>query len=600
MKKVLFVLMLVLFCCTQSRAQQIPSPSTNVSTQQLTLLPQTPLSVVTTMNASPSIQGATTYYYWFVSNGGGVVSPPAGPFPVFNAPATLGGINTITLNWNPAPGVTTYDVLRTTTTAVPTGACGCAVATALTLTQLVDSSPTTSAYTVSTTLSQIPLVLTNLSSLAGVPPTIVVDGVTVTTVAQALAKLNGNGGVIDARGCTPGSLNLGTFDIGNPSIFPVTLLLGPCTYNFTSIVEEPQLHVIGLGSDGGTFLNYTGPSNVFMFPHNTQGHDLTSMIFTGLSVGNFGSSTNVGCMDLTPSQTNTSSAQNLIFDNLFDTVEASPPACLVLHGTAAGLTGENEVINTTITDNTFFWSGTPISLLGSVGGVIISANTTDTTGVAVSCNATGGVAIGISITANDFFTTTTPISNTGCGITASANVDSTGLKVPDTINGNPTVSQTGGATPGHLATFGLSGLIQDGGTLPTAIQSEFFSTLSADIPLTANTVTTILTQAVTMPSSGCPCRADIRYHMLSTIDNQTLDATVSDGTNNFATSQTETTSTAPTGQTGAQVTNVTYANSQNVTFTLKAETSGVSTTVKAAPQQLGQNTFLSITILTSN
>lgn len=166
MKKALFaVLMLVLFCGTRTRAQQIPSPSTSVSTQQLTLLPQTPLAVVNTVQESPSIQGNATYYYWFVSNGGGVVSPPAGPFPVFNAPATLGGINTITVTWNPAPGVTTYDVLRTVTSATPTGACGCAVITTTAKTTLVDNIPTASlsAYTVSPSPNQVPLVVNNLS-----------------------------------------------------------------------------------------------------------------------------------------------------------------------------------------------------------------------------------------------------------------------------------------------------------------------------------------------------------------------------------------------------------------------------------------------------
>lgn len=167
MKKVLFALMLVLFCGTPSRAQQIPSPSTSVSTQQLTLLPQAPVAVVNTVQERPSIQGNATYYYWFVSNVGGVISPPAGPFPVFNAPATLGGINTVTVTWNPAPGVTTYDVLRTTSSTAPTGACGCAVIIGTASATLVDNIPTASlgAYTVATSSSQLPVTITNTTSL---------------------------------------------------------------------------------------------------------------------------------------------------------------------------------------------------------------------------------------------------------------------------------------------------------------------------------------------------------------------------------------------------------------------------------------------------
>lgn len=146
-----------------------PGVPTQLQTQQLTLLPQNPVAPVTNVTATPSIQGSTSYFYWFVSYVGGVASAPAGPFLVNNAPATLGGINTVTLKWTPAPGATAYDVLRTTSSAVPSGACGCAIATAVALTTLTDNSATTSAYTVNTPASQIPLVLTNLNSGVPVP-----------------------------------------------------------------------------------------------------------------------------------------------------------------------------------------------------------------------------------------------------------------------------------------------------------------------------------------------------------------------------------------------------------------------------------------------
>ncbi len=169
MKKFLFLLALLL-CCAEARAQQIPSPSTAISTQQLTLLPQAPLATVTTVQESPSIQGSASYYYWFVSNGGGVVSPPAGPFPVNNAPSTLGGINTITVTWTPVSGVATYDVLRTTSTAPPTGACACAVVTGTASATLIDNTPTASlgAYTVNTTASKIPCTITNTGGCAAI------------------------------------------------------------------------------------------------------------------------------------------------------------------------------------------------------------------------------------------------------------------------------------------------------------------------------------------------------------------------------------------------------------------------------------------------
>ena len=168
------------------------------------------------------------------------------------------------------------------------------------------------------------------------------------------------------------------------------------------------------------------------------------------------------------------------------------------------------------------------------------------------------------------------------------------------VDGGVGVTQTGSVTADHLAVWSASGVIEDGGTPGTAIQANYYTTLSSDTPVTANTLTAILTQSVTMPSSGCPCRADIRYDVISTIDNQTLDAEVSDGTNTFAGSQGSTTSAAPTGQVGTQITNVTYANNAAITFTLNVETSGVSTTVKALSAQLSQPTYLSVSILTSN
>ena len=159
--RILFAACLILVAAAGAFGQGAP---TQLSTQKLTLLPQAPVPLVTTVRESPSIQGTATYYYWFVSKQSGIVSPPAGPFPVYNAPATLGGIYTITVNWTPAPGVTTYDVLRTATTAVPSGSCACAVITGTAGTALVDNSPSTVAYTVATSASQVPAVLTNVNT----------------------------------------------------------------------------------------------------------------------------------------------------------------------------------------------------------------------------------------------------------------------------------------------------------------------------------------------------------------------------------------------------------------------------------------------------
>lgn len=451
----------------------------------------------------------------------------------------------------------------------------------------------------SSTLSALAPALTH-SAASGAQPTVVVDGVTVTTVAQALAQLPSTGGTIDARTCTPGSLALGTFDVGSKA---VALLLGSCTYTFTAIVEESQLQIFGIGSDGSSTLSYTGPSNSFFFPANTNGNDLTSMVLTGFAVVNSGSSTNIGCMNVNPLQVNTSAEQNYIYNVLFYTVEVSPPACITLHGTGAVLAGENEVNGFVITDNTFFWPTTPISILGSVSSVVISANITDNSSVAVSCNATGGIALGISIVANSFFMAPNPpISNTGCGITTSANVVGTGSAALDTINGNQIVAQTGSITSGHLASWNANGKIQDGGVVPqatTAILSSATTTLGADVALTVNVNTNILTNSVTMPASGCPCRVLISYGMLWTSNNSTIASLVTDGTNTMASAQQTGNGTNTGGQRATQISPVTYANNAAVTFTLQAEANGTGNTIKAAPAIEGQNTWLSATVITS-
>jgi len=186
------VIWLALIAVASAFAQGVP---TQIQTQQLVLLPQAPVPAVAQVTAAPSVQGSTTYYYWFVSHQGAVVSAPAGPFLVNNAPASLGGINIVTINWTPPAVGLTYDVLRTSTTAAPIGACACAIASGVTLTSLVDSSAATSAYTVATSLSQIPVVCTNTATCGST-----VTGVTVGAPNQNDIYLSPNCGLSPALG----------------------------------------------------------------------------------------------------------------------------------------------------------------------------------------------------------------------------------------------------------------------------------------------------------------------------------------------------------------------------------------------------------------
>jgi len=143
---------------------QLAGP-TSLTTQSITINPQTPIGTVSNVIASPSIQGSTAYYYWFVSHVGGVVSPPSGPFVVSNGTATIGGINTVSLSWTPVSGAT-YDILRTTTSTTPIGTASIAVSTGVTGATFTDNVAVGSltSYAVLTSLTQVPITLTNLNA----------------------------------------------------------------------------------------------------------------------------------------------------------------------------------------------------------------------------------------------------------------------------------------------------------------------------------------------------------------------------------------------------------------------------------------------------
>ncbi|HEY4678811.1 MAG TPA: hypothetical protein VIJ01_16715 [Candidatus Angelobacter sp.] len=94
--------------------------------------------------------GPATYYYWIVTQTSLGASSPAGPFQAGNAPNVLSGSNFVQISWATAPGGATYDVLRTSNTGPPFGACNCAVATAVAGNSVNDQSNALNSYTVNT------------------------------------------------------------------------------------------------------------------------------------------------------------------------------------------------------------------------------------------------------------------------------------------------------------------------------------------------------------------------------------------------------------------------------------------------------------------
>lgn len=111
------------------------------------------------------IPGQKQYYYWVVVNYGIGQSVPGGPKSIPNANFTLDTNNYVSLTWTAVSGASTYDLLRSTNRNVPTGACNCAVATGLTVTNATDQTNSLSSYTVSSVTNATGVIsLDNISS----------------------------------------------------------------------------------------------------------------------------------------------------------------------------------------------------------------------------------------------------------------------------------------------------------------------------------------------------------------------------------------------------------------------------------------------------
>jgi len=130
-----------------------PAQPTQLVTSRLWVTPETPApQQVPSANVQVSgSAGNATFFYWIVSRYTIGNSTPAGPFAITNAPNTLSGSNFDAVLWRPVSDAgITYDVLRTTTPVMPSGACACAVATNVSGSSTNDQSNSLSAYTVTT------------------------------------------------------------------------------------------------------------------------------------------------------------------------------------------------------------------------------------------------------------------------------------------------------------------------------------------------------------------------------------------------------------------------------------------------------------------
>jgi len=200
MKKLIFLLSAVLglpvFVVGQNPSP--PQPAPDATTIGIKLL-QPPVSVggLTIQQNGAAAPTGLTYFYWVVARFSVGNGSPAGPIQGNNAAATLNSSNYFTVFWDAAPGATGYDVLRTTSPSMPSGACACAVASNTSALSANDQSNSLSAYTVSTfDPNSLHLYLDNEAQSAGVSHLILRQGPAGTLICDLSTGCPGASGIV--------------------------------------------------------------------------------------------------------------------------------------------------------------------------------------------------------------------------------------------------------------------------------------------------------------------------------------------------------------------------------------------------------------------
>jgi hypothetical protein len=236
-------LLLFLLASLAAFAQNSPPISTTQATfpvYSANIQPVTQASAVVVGNPGPQ-----TYFYWLVTKYTLGDSSPIGPFAVSGAPNTLSGSNYVAVTPVYLLGILNVALLRTSSPTPPTGACNCAVATAVTSGTINDQSNSLSAYTVSpASTGNLTLTLTN----------------EVTGTGASHLILRQNGALVQDLSLTGGSGFAAGGDLtGTPSSQTVSGLLNKALPALTT-----------------GFLNYTGVAWAFSAtPGFTAGGDLS-------------------------------------------------------------------------------------------------------------------------------------------------------------------------------------------------------------------------------------------------------------------------------------------------------------------------------------
>jgi hypothetical protein len=275
-------------------------------------------------------------------------------------------------------------------------------------------------------------------------------------------------------------------------------------------------------------------------------------------------------------------------------------------------------------NNNVGYGSIPVILTAGVSGHLagLASNGIDV----IDSGGTPPASTAVTFSATPTFTATSQdqlFTMTLTGNVTGSTLIMTGLPAPSIVSFELTQDATGGRTfvwPSNVigaaaptataAAVSLQQFIWDGTNahaltiqIPPTDQHHYITTLSTNVTLTANTPNTILTQAVTMPTTGCPCRAITNYmvYIVGNVNGSAYDAWVTDGTASWGSAQTYMDASGREGGLGISAfSEATYANSASVTFTLKVQDTQGNSVFAISNAGAPQHSWMSIDIVTSN
>lgn len=625
MRKILWVL-LAAISAIPSLAQG--PPITKQIAQQYDTPPFVQAPTVANFSAAPAVLGNATCYYWIVtqSTNPSATSVPL-LLPLFICPTASGGTaqNPVSLNWSLVPGAT-YDVLETTTSAMPTGTNTVAIATGLTVGNLTDSGQARSSYTLlpsglnwqefNNLIAGVPTLqwCYNGSCILNVTPT----GVNVTPTAPPGGGTGTAGGACTAVLAPPGTVCAGPIPTANgvnPSFETSfinnggTSLASPATISGAPLTTNPSIALLvttlGSGSqvnapDGTwTLLDFLGSPGFTIYRKN-----LASTATLNLS-STFNSGGNTSWMDYLFFYGGT-------FGSIPHTATSSTLTCSAANDQCATAT-----ISSVTANNALFMVGLSNSAnLCTLCNATITDSLGDTWTKVGSTNTDGGGPA----PANSFVYT----DQSASAGTHVINLDS--HQNTTIIGGCCKVYELAGAAPYFTGASGPPSFryltTQDlaiGGVIAQSVGASKTVTLSSNVTVTGSD-TTVQTITLQAPQSGCPCRALISYsgwaNFAGVTNEPDFDFWVFDGTNkmvpftsgqsNASTGATTAISASGLSTTGAGAP-VSYLNGVSVTFTLHGIVSSANAgTIQFSYQAAqptggsGANSFFQVTFVPSS